>query len=115
MTLINTTISNNTGGNLYNGGTLATYNSVVDDCSTLGVTPCPTTGTNGNVVTSNSMLARLGNYGGPTPTMPPLPGSPAICAAGGAYTQQDQRGFPRPAKYSGTVCYDSGAVQTDYS
>jgi Bacterial Ig-like domain (group 3)/MBG domain (YGX type)/Divergent InlB B-repeat domain len=115
MTIINSTISNNAGGNLYNGGTLAVYNSVVDDCATAGVTACPTTGTNGNVVTANSMLAPLANYGGPTPTKPPLPGSPAICAAGGAYTQQDQRGFPLPINYNGTACYDSGAVQTNYS
>ncbi|MGA7318045.1 MAG: Ig-like domain repeat protein [Silvibacterium sp.] len=115
LTIINSTISNNSGGNLYNGGTLAVSNSIVDDCSTTGVTACPTTSTNGNVVTANSMLAPLGNYGGPTPTMPPLPGSPAICAAGGASVQTDQRGFPRPANYNGTVCYDSGAVQTNYS
>jgi hypothetical protein len=114
LTIINSTISNNNGGNLYNGGTLATYDSVVDDCSTLGVTSCPATGTNGNVV-GNSMLAPLANYGGPTQTMPPLPGSPAICAGDGIYTQQDQRGFPRPANYNGKPCYDSGAVQTNYS
>ena len=42
-------------------------------------------------------LAPLGNYGGPTQTMPPLPGSPAIGAgsvAGNTFTN-DQRGYPR--------------------
>ncbi|MCB1124640.1 MAG: hypothetical protein KJT03_24015, partial [Verrucomicrobiae bacterium] len=30
------------------------------------------------ILSADSMLAPLGTYGGPTPTMPPLPGSPAI-------------------------------------
>jgi hypothetical protein len=55
-------------------------------------------GSNGNIVLSNLAklgLAPLGDYGGPTPTMPLLPGSAAIhagVAAGGVTT--DQRGFP---------------------
>ena len=41
-------------------------------------------------------LAPLGNYGGPTETMPPLIGSPAINAAGTTDPGgTDQRGFPR--------------------
>ncbi len=38
-------------------------------------------------------LAPLGDYGGPTMTMPPLPGSLAISAASGSEATEDQRGF----------------------
>jgi hypothetical protein len=53
------------------------------------------TGTN-NLTSGNPLLASPGNYGGPTLTMPPLPGSPAIdgCTNGTSFTT-DQRGFPR--------------------
>lgn len=59
-------------------------------------------------------LAPLGNYGGPTLTMPPLPGSPAIdagddTAASGLTT--DQRGYPR---LSGPHA-DIGAVEVQYA
>jgi|GEM_PF-871442 len=41
-------------------------------------------------------LAPLGDYGGPTQTQPPLPGSPAVDAAGTIDPGgTDQRGFPR--------------------
>lgn len=40
-------------------------------------------------------LAALGNYGGPTPTMPPLPASPAIDLGGATSLTNDQRGYPR--------------------
>src|SRR5208337_3703995 len=54
-------------------------------------------------------LAPLGNYGGPTQTMPPLPGSPAIGA--GSVTDNtfstDQRGYSRTQ--NGLI--DLGAVQ----
>ncbi|MDB6025773.1 MAG: putative Peptidase propeptide [Verrucomicrobiales bacterium] len=51
---------------------------------------------NNNLTSGDPLLASLGNYGGPTKTMPLLSGSPAINAAsviGGLTT--DQRGFPR--------------------
>ncbi|HZK82286.1 MAG TPA: right-handed parallel beta-helix repeat-containing protein, partial [Humisphaera sp.] len=57
------------------------------------------------------LLAPLGNYGGPTPTMPPLEGSPALLAAFTATIaadSTDQRGLPRIV--NGAV--DSGAVET---
>jgi hypothetical protein len=45
----------------------------------------------------NPDLAPLENYGGPTPTMALLPGSPAIDAADLAdFPATDQRGVPRP-------------------
>lgn len=59
-----------------------------------------TNGVNSNQVGSAGspiapLLAPLSNYGGPTPTMPPLPGSPAIDAGGATAFTTDQRGFPR--------------------
>jgi hypothetical protein len=69
-------------------------------------------------------LAPLGNYGGPTQTMVPLPGSSAICAGLAANIltgmTTDQRGYPNTnTTYSGysssSPCVDSGAVQTNYS
>jgi predicted outer membrane repeat protein len=46
-----------------------------------------------NIINTAPNLAPLGNYGGPTQTMPPLPGSPAINAAVGSLFTTDQRGF----------------------
>jgi hypothetical protein len=86
----------------------------------------------GNIVgTSAITLAPLGNYGGATQTMIPLPGSTAICA--GAYRMlesvynntgvtltMDQRDDPNTnASYPGYTasapCVDAGAVQTNYA
>jgi hypothetical protein len=66
----------------------------------------------------------LGNYGGPTQTLIPLPGSSAICAGlqakipSGVTT--DQRGLPNtntsyPGFSAGAACVDAGAVQTNYA
>jgi hypothetical protein len=57
------------------------------------------------------LLAPLGNYGGPTRTMPPLPGSPAIDAAVASSFTTDQRGYPRPA----SAAADIGAVEGIYN
>ncbi len=51
-----------------------------------------------NLTNGNPLLAPLANYGGPTQTMPPLAGSPAIdgCTNGiDPSLTTDQRGFPR--------------------
>jgi len=48
-----------------------------------------------NLTNGDPLLAPLGNYGGPTQTMPPLPGSPAIDAGGASTFTTDQRGRPR--------------------
>ncbi|MFZ0661702.1 MAG: Ig-like domain repeat protein [Acidobacteriaceae bacterium] len=106
-------------GNTSNGSNTSSE-SKEDDCDTNPGGPCPTNGQNGNIVGPNALLAPLGNYGGPTQTTPPLPGSPAICAGlvadipAGITT--DQRGFPRTTTYgSNPPCVDSGPVQTNYS
>ena len=69
----------------------------------------------------NPQLAPLGNYGGPTQTMSPVPGSPAIDAGSNALAigpdgtplTTDQRGFPRivDATHTGTPTVDIGAVE----
>jgi hypothetical protein len=52
----------------------------------------------GNLLVAAPLLAPLGWYGGPTQTMPPLPGSPAIDAATilDPPVTTDQRGLARP-------------------
>lgn len=67
-----------------------------------------------NFTSGDPLLAALGSYGGPTQTMPPLPGSPAIDAAGTVNPGgTDQRGFPRFADgdLNGTAALDIGAVE----
>lgn len=51
-----------------------------------------------NFVGGNPQLAALGNFGGPTPTMLPLPGSPVVDTGTDWVTNflaTDQRGYPR--------------------
>jgi hypothetical protein len=44
------------------------------------------------------LLGLLGNHGGPTPTIPLLPGSPAIDQIPDGFPLTDQRGIPRPVR-----------------
>jgi hypothetical protein len=87
------------------GGGLTTYGSSVTlQNSIVAGNSTPDVGTlNGaspsgpnNLIGGNPLVAPLGNYGGPTQTMPPLPGSPATdgCIGGTSFTI-DQRGKPR--------------------
>jgi len=86
----------------------------------------------GNIIgTSAVNLAPLGNYGGPTQTMPPMPSSTAICAGAfkmlttvynntGSTLTLDQRGLPNtnpnyPGYTTAAPCVDAGAVQTNYA
>jgi CSLREA domain-containing protein len=110
------------------GTTLTVTNSILAenagaDC-VVNDGDCGLSGASGNVVVDGStllpplgkLLAPLGNYGGTTQTMFPLPGGPAICAgvaslavAGGNPLTSDQRGWPL-----NTSCVDAGAVQSNY-
>jgi hypothetical protein len=102
-TLYDTIVAGNTAASAPDvSGTVnssSAYNLIGNGSGVSGIT----NGTNGNQVGTatspiNPLLAALGNYGGPTPTMALLPGSPALAAGsvavdGGATT--DQRGQPR--------------------
>lgn len=80
-----------------------------------------TNGTNNDLVGTaalpiDAMLAALGSYGGPTQTMIPLPGSPAVCAISpSSASGTDQRGNARTTTYGSTTCQDLGAAQSSYS
>ena len=73
----------------------------------------------GNLIGGSGIaLAPLANHGGPTPTMPALPGSPALCAGTAANLsglKTDQRGLSRLTVYGATSCIDAGAVETNYA
>ncbi len=115
LSLTNCTVTGNFGkygGGIYSGGSQAAVaNTIIAGNSASGggndVTGSGGIGGSHNLIGGNPLLAPLGNYGGPTPTMPLLPGSPAIGAgtATGAPTV-DQRGESR----SGHV--DIGAFQS---
>ncbi|MFN7956403.1 MAG: choice-of-anchor Q domain-containing protein [bacterium] len=64
-------------------------------------------GVAGDATVNDLALAPLGDHGGPTPTLPPLPTSPALARVAGCPPPSlDQRGSPRGAE----VC-DAGAVE----
>jgi CSLREA domain-containing protein len=123
LTVSNSTFwGNNLDGIAYAGSALNIYNSLFDfgsECASAGPA-CPSTGDgHGNVVAPTNSVAGspamlpLGNYGGPTQTLLPMPGSSAICA--GIYANvpvgvtTDQRTFPLNSS-----CVDAGAVQSNY-
>ncbi len=117
------------GGGIFSfAGTPVVSDSVLTgdeglECETSagGGTSCVTNGVDGNVVGfTSAQLAPLGNYGGPTQTMIPLPGSAAICAGSASLvpngTTTDQRGVAFSAGgYCAAGSVDAGAVQTDYA
>ena len=118
LTIRHSTIAGNesevgTAG-IRNNGALTLFNSIVAGNNGSGLSPNFYEG--GTVVRSGSnltdgdpQLLPLGNYGGPTQTMPPSPGSPAKDQGGigGPAFATDQRGFPRVI---GTAV-DIGAVE----
>jgi Concanavalin A-like lectin/glucanases superfamily len=103
------------GGGIYNVGSATINNSIVAG-NTAPTYPniygsASVSLTGNNLTNSAPLLAPLGNYGGPTATMPPLPGSPAIdgCTNGTDFIT-DQRGSPRVHGWFA----DIGAVETDW-
>ena len=105
------------GGGGTPGALSGTYNLIGDNSSGLSTS----TLSHNHLGTSSSSpinpeLAPLGYYGGPTETMPLLPGSEAIGAGStfevsGSPIATDQRGFARPT----TAIIDIGAFQTQSS
>ncbi|MEM9081130.1 MAG: choice-of-anchor Q domain-containing protein, partial [Verrucomicrobiota bacterium] len=120
--------SGGSGGGILNSGNLTLNNSIIAKNTDRGTAPdihqFAFYGTNsgvnfigitsgagtipGTTLTGDPLLAPLGDYGGPTQTMPPLPGSPAIDAGSSTTETTDQRGFTR--EVNSTV--DIGAVET---
>jgi hypothetical protein len=109
LTLTNVTVSGNTAqgaGGVANGesrllsGTVTLTNSIVAG-NTSGPFSSNISGdysASHSLVGGDPMLAPLGDYGGPTQTMAPLPGSPAIDAGDSTapgLPNTDQRGFAR--------------------
>jgi len=113
--------SSSSGGIFNSGGMLTISNSIVagdtlpdiaGNSNASGYSPEITTLIGVNLISGSPLLAPLGNYGGPTPTMPPLPGSPAIdgCTNGTTFTT-DQRGYERNVG----LAPDIGAVEGVYN
>jgi hypothetical protein len=110
-TVQNSIVSNNSVGQDCNGPIASKgYNLSSDgSCSFKGP---------GDMNNINPVLGKLGNYGGPTQTIPLLSGSPAIdagnpsgCTDGnGHLLKTDQRGMPRPDTEDKTGC-DMGAYE----
>ncbi len=117
------TLTGNTAGSgdgiyNYNGdgdanGAFTVFNSIVagniqnSGTDIFGVAP---TFTGANLTNGAPLLAPLGNYGGPTQSMPPLPGSPVIDTGSDFATNSfatDQLGLPRLAG----LHVDIGAVE----
>jgi hypothetical protein len=109
--LQNSIVANNgSAGNCYGIMTSNGYNLSSDNtCNFNGP---------GDLNNTDPKLGQLGNYGGPTQTMPLLSGSPAIdagnpsgCTDGnGHLLKTDQRGRPRPDKEDSGGC-DMGAYE----
>jgi hypothetical protein len=115
--LTNTIVAGNQlgSGTDLSGTVLANY-CLIQDTSGAVLVP----GSGHNITGVDPLLAPLGNYGGPTQTMPLLPGSPALDAGSNSLAVDfstydplttDQRGLPRTV--DGTV--DIGAVEMQAS
>ncbi|MGL4401082.1 MAG: choice-of-anchor Q domain-containing protein, partial [Luteolibacter sp.] len=112
--VLSSTLSGNSaadGGGIFINGTFHLASSIVADNVANNVVGSYT-GSH-NLIGGTPLLAPLGHYGGPTPTMPPLRGSPAIDAGAATTAQTDQRGFPRTRDGDGLggATPDIGAVE----
>jgi hypothetical protein len=123
VTLVQCTLSANSangpgnhGGGIDSSGTLILSNTIVaaNSATTNPNIAGSFTDNGGNLISGNPALSALGNYGGPTQTMPPLAGSPAIDAgndAAAASFTYDQRGVGYPRSLGSHV--DIGAVESN--
>jgi hypothetical protein len=131
LAMNNSTVSGNSAGGIFNGGTATLQNSIVannpgTNCGGTITSHGYNLSSDGSCAFSNSgdrdntnpVLGTLGSYGGPTPTIPLLTGSPAIdagnpsgCTDGlGHLLKTDQRGMPRPDAEDSGEC-DMGAYE----
>ena len=88
--------------------------SIVAGNGTPGLSGVPALIDAHSIIGGDPRLAPLGDYGGPTWTMPPLPDSPAI-DQGASAEPFDQRGLPRNVDGDGAggPAVDAGAVEYD--
>jgi fibronectin-binding autotransporter adhesin len=110
LSMTNVTVSNNHagppngtgGGGLYipSSGNVTLRNTIVAGNLNGDVAGALQPGSENNLIGGNPLLAPLSNYGGPTPTMPLLPGSAAIGggSSGFGVPTTDQRGLPRAGR-----------------
>ncbi len=128
-----TILSGNTasvnGNDAENSGTLTSqgYNVIgfiqSNPGAALTVQPTDQTGAASGLALDGSNRPLLANNGGTTPTVLPLPASPAIDKARSFTLTTDQRGFTRPVDLpdsaypnaSGGDASDAGAVEVNYS
>ena len=86
------------GGGVYNDffGTLTFNNSIIaGNSAPESANVFGTWAGAFNLTSGDPLLSPLGNWGGPTQTMPPLPGSPVTDAGGTTALITDQRGLAR--------------------
>jgi Bacterial Ig-like domain (group 3) len=97
VNVLNTIIAGNSSGDVSGKFTSSGFNLIGDGTGSNGFGSMgDQVGTASNPI--NPLLGNLGNYGGPTQTIPLLPGSPAIDAGTntvGLVPSTDQRGKPR--------------------
>jgi hypothetical protein len=117
VTFANTILGNNAGGDCSSAGNstiIAIHNLISDAATACGI---GVGGADGNIVGQNPMLGPLGDYGGPTKTMPLDANSPALnagsvalaLAPGNGPLNYDQRGIRFPRTLDHMV--DIGAFQ----
>lgn len=102
LSVLHSTISNN-AASLYAGGImhsplaifLTVGNSIVTGNQVQNIGIYQNSAVTDTLTSGDPRLAPLGDYGGPTHSMPPLPGSPAINSGGTSSITTDQRGRPR--------------------
>lgn len=104
------------GGGIYNDFFGTPSSSIQNSIVTQNTAPegenifGPWSGSN-NFTSGDPRLSPLGNFGGFTKTMPPLPDSPAIDAGGATLLLTDQRGQPRILR----AALDIGAFESPIS
>ena len=109
LKLVGCTVAGNSAGaaaGINNDGGTATLDNTIVAANAGGDVSGPVSGSS-NLIGGNPKLGPLGDYGGPTPTMALLPGSPAIGTGATTVVTDDQRGFALDSPVP-----DIGAFQT---
>ena len=116
LTITSSTVSGNTspsGSGVFNSAPVYIVTNSIVAGNIGGNSSAPTQQFGYNMLSGDPRLAPLGDYGGLTETMPPLPGSPAIDAVLGGVVATDQRGLIRPidGDGNGSLFGDIGAAE----